>query len=241
MTSEKLVNQLADEFSQSFGNYAGWGASNKASFERDLRVELGRLKEKEDKLVFLYRTKKNTTQELEAHLSKCTWSKDEEEICPEELAWRKMIFFTEQEIKSLYPEFEYTMMRPHVNTSLVNENIKRLEDHPEAAKAYLSAIEKFNQGTLERNLLDDLRLSLELLVKSILGNNKSLENQKDLLGTFLKTKNVSKEARNMYNTLIGYYTNYQNSYVKHNNNVQRAEVDLMINLTSSHMSFLINV
>ena len=239
MTSEKLVNQLADEFSQSFGKYAGWGASKKASFERDLRVELGRLKEKEDKLVFLYRTRKNTDQELKAHLSKCTWSG--EGTCPEELAWRKMIFFTEQEIKYLYPEFEYTMMRPHVNTSLVNENIKKLENHPEAAKAYLSAIEKFNQGALERNLLDDLRLSLELLVKSILGNNKSLENQKDLLGTFLKTKNVSKEARNMYSTLIGYYTNYQNSYVKHNNNVQRAEVDLMINLTSSFMNFLINV
>ena len=64
---------------------------------------------------------------------------------------------------------------------------------------------KHKAKVLERNLLDDLRLSLESLLKEILGNGKSLENQKDELGRFLKEREGSPELRNMFQSMLAYY------------------------------------
>jgi hypothetical protein len=45
-----------------------------------------------------------------------------------------------------------------------------------------------------RNVLDDMRLSLELLLKAVLGNDKSLENQIPQLGGFIKEKGLPHAA-----------------------------------------------
>ena len=80
-----------------------------------------------------------------------------------------------------------------------------LEKHPEALKQYQSSLSKFEGGIYERNTLDDMRLSLELLLKDILNNNKSLENQFSELGVFLKSKNISPEIRNLLTSVLKYY------------------------------------
>lgn len=49
-----------------------------------------------------------------------------------------------------------------------------------------------------RGALDSIRLTLELLLKKLLGNDKSLENQKALLGKFLKEHNVSIQFVNLF-------------------------------------------
>ena len=93
----------------------------------------------------------------------------------------------------------------------------------------------------ERNLLDNLRLSFEILLKNLLGNNKSLENQLSELGNFLRFKNVSTELKNMIVKLIDYYTKYQNTYVKHNDTVNEKEIEFIFEYTTSLMKFLIRV
>jgi hypothetical protein len=153
----------------------------------------------------------------------------------------EMLYYNEQEIRALNPEWEYEILRPNVNSSLIKQNLSNLQNYPESSKAYFMGIEKLNQGKFERNLLDDLRLSVELLLKEILGNKKTLENQENELGLFLKDKNVSSEVRNMFSRLINYYSKYQNEYVKHNNKVQRQEIDLIINLTSTFIGFLLGI
>ena len=49
-----------------------------------------------------------------------------------------------------------------------------------------------------RNALDNMRLTIELLVKDITDSEASLENQQKYLGEFLKDKEISKETRNMF-------------------------------------------
>ncbi len=49
---------------------------------------------------------------------------------------------------------------------------------------YNHALEKYRGGVFERNVLDDLRLALELLLREVLGNDRSLENQIPLLGGY---------------------------------------------------------
>lgn len=151
-----------------------------------------------------------------------------------------MIYYTEQIISNLNPEFDFEILRPQLNTDLIHENLIKLSDYPEAAKLYQSALDKLNEGINERNILDDLRLSYELLLKAILSNNKSLENQDVELGKYLKSQDVSTECRNMFQTLNNYLRNYNNTYIKHNDKVKSKEVDLIVNLTSSLMNFVVN-
>lgn len=92
-----------------------------------------------------------------------------------------------------------------------------------------------------RNLLDDLRLSLETLVKGILKNGRSLENQKAELGDFLKQRETSQELRQMFVTLLSYYCTYQNSYVKHNDNVNEEEIEIMFEMTSCFLKHLVRL
>ena len=122
---------------------------------------------------------------------------------------------------------------------LVQETIHWLSQYPRSLKIYNEALVKYDNKIYERNILDDMRLAFELLLKVLLGNDKSLENQVAEIGLVLKQKNVSKELRNMLIALINYYKDYQNTYIKHDDNVNVNEIEYMIELTSLLMKFLI--
>lgn len=122
---------------------------------------------------------------------------------------------------------------------LVQETIHWLSQYPRSLKVYNEALVKYHNRIYERNVLDDMRLAFELLLKELLENGKSLENQIAEIGQLLKGSNVSKELRNMFNSLINYYKDYQNTYIKHDDNVNVNEIEYMIELTSLMMKFLI--
>ncbi|UZD35653.1 hypothetical protein [Capnocytophaga ochracea] len=131
------------------------------------------------------------------------------------------------------------------NESLDFNNIEEtkhwLNEYPEVKKVYEEGINKYNLKTYERNLLDDMRLSLELLWKKILGKDCSLENQKAEIGKWLKTKETTEHFRSMFRGLTTYFTNYQNSNIKHNDKVNIQEVEFIIELTSLFMRNIIKL
>jgi len=124
-------------------------------------------------------------------------------------------------------------------TELVQKTKHWLEDYPEALEQYNNALLKFEGDIYKRNTLDDMRLSFEFLVKGLLGNKKSLENQNAEIGQRLKEINISCELRNMVPTIIKYYTDFQNHNVKHNDNVNENEMEYVIEQTSIMMKLLI--
>lgn len=124
-------------------------------------------------------------------------------------------------------------------SDLVKQTEHWLQQYPDAYNLYMSGIEKYKAKIYERNLLDDFRLSLELLLRNILANGKSLENQMSDLAAFQNKRGMSIEVTNMFHKLIDYYSKYQNTYVKHNDNVNHGEIDFVIDLTSSFMKYLI--
>jgi len=106
---------------------------------------------------------------------------------------------------------------------------------------YEEAVQKHANGVFLRNVLDDLRLALELLLNVLFSNDKSLENQIPSLGTFIKQRGGSSELANMFVKLVDYYTKYQNSYVKHDDAVIEEEVEFIFELTSSFMKHLVRL
>lgn len=124
-------------------------------------------------------------------------------------------------------------------TELIQKTKHWLANYPLALKQYESALSKFEGGIFERNTLDNLRLSFELLVKDLLNNTKSLENQIGGICGILDKAGTSVELKNMVQKIIDYYTKFQNSHVKHNDAVNSNEIEYVIELTSVIMKFLI--
>jgi hypothetical protein len=129
----------------------------------------------------------------------------------------------------------------NLDVSLVEDAKHLLSGCPKAQKLYQDAKDKYDHGVYQRNVLDDLRLALETLLKHVLGNEKSLENQLPELGKFLKTAGTSKQLTNMLRTLLDYYSSYQNEFVKHNDAVKEDEIEIIFEITSSLMKHLVRL
>ena len=128
-----------------------------------------------------------------------------------------------------------------VSSTLILETRHWLDEFPGAKSLYDDALQKHKNGVFTRNALDDLRLSLETLLKTLFSNEKSLENQVPLIGAFIKERKGSPELANMIQKLVDYFSKYQNTYIKHNDAVLNAEVDVILELTSSLMKHLVQL
>jgi hypothetical protein len=238
MNAETIIKDEAAKFSRTISRHRG-EFNGAQEFKSDFTTALYDYYEDIDKLIFLYELVNQIDKEYDKHFEGCQHKSDPEK-CDTNVYYMKCKFFAEQEIRSLNPSFDYTILRPNLNSDLLKQNLVELKDYPESAKLFQSALDKLNESRFERNLLDDMRLALESLVKSVLNNSKSLENQLESLGEHLKQRGTSKELINMFKTLTDYYSKYQNSYIKHNDKIKEDEVDLLVNLTSAFICFLIN-
>ena len=128
-----------------------------------------------------------------------------------------------------------------VNETLVEETRHWLSGYPDSLSLYSQALDKYSHGAFHRNLLDDLRLSLEKLLREIFENSKSLENQISFVGQHIKGKGGSAELSNMFVKLIDYYAKYNNSYVKHDDAVIEEEIEFILEITSSFMKHLVRL
>ncbi len=142
---------------------------------------------------------------------------------------------------SRYYQFANQTTSTNQKPAVVTEVRHWLSEFPSARKIYDEGLQKHSNGVFTRNALDDLRLSLEELLRQLLNNDKSLENQISLVGIYIKERKGSTELANMFIKLIDYYSKYQNTYVKHDDAVPTTEVDFILEITSSFMKHLIRI
>ena len=74
-----------------------------------------------------------------------------------------------------------------------DELSKKLSKYPAAFKQYKSALEGIKKHENLRHIADDLRLCLELFLRAVFNNDKSLENQKSLLKPYFSDKKAKKK------------------------------------------------
>jgi len=126
-----------------------------------------------------------------------------------------------------------------LDEKLVNDNLNWLEDYPDSHEKFHKALVDSLAKKSPRDIIDDVRLAFELFLKKFNGNDKSLENQKEVLGQFFKNKAVPTELSNMFDKLFNLYTLYNNKNVKHYDNCSENEVEFIIYLTGTFIRFLI--
>ena len=131
-----------------------------------------------------------------------------------------------------------------LDEGVVNPLLVWMEDCPIARKHFTRALELYLAGDPERfrNLLDELRLAIEELVRVALGNDKSLENQKEPLLQWLRDRGLHPQVVNMYHRLLfGEFATYQNEAVKHREAWGPEEVEYMIYLTGTFARLLLRL
>jgi hypothetical protein len=129
-----------------------------------------------------------------------------------------------------------------LDSRLVNPVLSWLPKDSQAQLHLEAALQERLQGIdHSRQCLDALRKALEETLREVLRNAKSLENQKEELGRWLKERGVHPQVGNMFQTLLAQYAQYQNDAVKHGNAWGEAEVDFVIYLTASFMYLLLDV
>jgi hypothetical protein len=136
----------------------------------------------------------------------------------------------------LYPAGARTL-----DEGVVNESLTWLEPVKDAHDRFAMGLSLLGKPGAARDVVDNLRLSLELTMRDVLGNTKSLENQQPVLGAFLKDKEVGGEVANMYLKLIDLYSKFQNDRAKHGNKVQEQEVEFILYLTGTFIRFLVTL
>lgn len=129
-----------------------------------------------------------------------------------------------------------------LDENLVESNVSWLGRYPEVAKPYEVALRAYmtKDPGQYRTMLDSLRFAVEQLLQAILGNGRTLENQKEEFMGWLKAHDAHGQIGGMYHTLLfGYFAKYQNDAVKHQEDQYTpAEVEFVLYLTGTFLRFM---
>lgn len=125
-----------------------------------------------------------------------------------------------------------------LDENVVNNVLDWLVRYPKTYQNFKSGLEKYQNKIYQRNLVDDLRLAFELLLKKILKNTKPIEKQTRPLDSFLENAKVPTEIKKMFTTLVTYYSKYQNEYVKHDDRVNEFEIEFIVYLTGTFLRYV---
>jgi hypothetical protein len=129
-----------------------------------------------------------------------------------------------------------------LDEAAIDDNLAWLEQYPDAAKAFQEALRLYSRKDPNnfRNLLDNLRVSVEQILKAVLKNRKTLENQKDEFLRWLSAHDAHSQIGNIYHDLLfGRFAQYQNDAVKHNEDkYTTAEIEFMLYLTGTLLRFI---
>jgi tetratricopeptide (TPR) repeat protein len=139
----------------------------------------------------------------------------------------------------------YPKGAPLLDELLIEDVLNGLIKYPDANKAFNDAIRKYKENNPEnnRNLLDDLRVSLEQILRNILKNKTMLEKQTPALTKWLEAKNINEQTiKNVCSLHIISYTNLQNEAVKHKIGIfTPPEIEYLIYQTGLFLRFLIEL
>jgi hypothetical protein len=130
-----------------------------------------------------------------------------------------------------------------LDKALVEEPLEWLSGFPKIAEHVEEALKILlaKDSGKYRNALDNLRWSLEQLLRVVLSNRKPIEKQPEVLLPWLKQKGVHQQIVNMYLDLLKRFSHYQNDAVKHGDAWKLAEIEMMVYSTGTLMRFLLQV
>jgi hypothetical protein len=125
----------------------------------------------------------------------------------------------------------YKSFRRFKLMDILRENLLLLNKFEVSKSLYKSAFNSFLKKEEPRATADLFRLSIEVFLKELLKNKKTLENNITDLGKYLDEIKLHSEVRNSILKIANFYKHYQNTYIKHPNFIEEFELDWIVNQT----------
>lgn len=129
-----------------------------------------------------------------------------------------------------------------LDEAVVETNLIWLARYPSVLKPFEEALKLYmaKDPKQYRSMLDSLRFALEQMVRVVLNNQRSLENQKEEFLRWLNDHGVHVHIGGMYHDLLfGGFTRYQNDAVKHQENqYTQAEVEFVLYATGTFLRLI---
>jgi hypothetical protein len=129
-----------------------------------------------------------------------------------------------------------------LDEGVVEGNLAGLAHHPSVLKPFEDALKLYmaKDPKQYRSMLDSLRFALEQMVRVVLNNQKSLENQKEEFLRWLNSRGVHVQVGRMYHDLLfGGFAQYQNDAVKHQEDQYiQAEVEFVLYATGTFLRLI---
>lgn len=127
---------------------------------------------------------------------------------------------------------------------LIDDVLEFLKDYPKSHKEFTEALAMFvKQNGSYGDIINKTRLAFELFLKQYFDNEKSLENQKSILGNYVKNKNLCQEITNIYNKItemIDLFAKLNNDKAKHDTyDFVKCEVEFLFYLVGNFINFFI--
>ncbi len=122
-----------------------------------------------------------------------------------------------------------------LDEEIILPSLEWLARYPSVKKIFMKALLGYlafdNTDEAARTIYDDLRSSFELLLKNILNNNKTLENNAKELKDWMTARDVHPSIIKTYTTILAKYEDYMND-VKHVRRYNSKELEFMFYQTS---------
>jgi len=129
-----------------------------------------------------------------------------------------------------------------LDKEVIEGNLAWLENYPQAAKPFAEALKIYmgKDPNQYRSMLDNLRFSVEEMLRAVLKNQKSLENQKEQFLCWVKDHGAHSQISGLYHDLLfGRFAQYQNDAVKHHeDDYTPAEVEFLLYWTGTLLRFV---
>lgn len=129
-----------------------------------------------------------------------------------------------------------------LDKAVVESNLMWLARYPQVLKPFEDALKLYvtKDSAQYRNMLDNLRFAIEQMLRAVLNNQKSLENQKEEFLSWLNQHDVHGRIGNMYHNLLFVgFSGYQNAAVKHQEDKYTpAEVEFVLYATGTFIRLI---
>lgn len=181
----------------------------------------------------------NFLQILEHILNAYRNEKDEKII----LEFNDIALISNKNVRLFYNNGKYEFYPSGVelfDEKLVNDILEFLQSYPKAHKELSEALQEFLKKSY-RDAVDKTRLALEIFLKELLNNDKSLENQKDELCRYFGNK-IHTNIKSMFLNILDLYAKFNNDKAKHNSgSFNEYEVEFLFYLVGNFIRLFMQI
>ena len=128
-----------------------------------------------------------------------------------------------------------------LDEKLISEPLEWLNSYPNTYPLYVKTLKDYADDEKPRDIADNLRKTLEMFLQEFFNNQKNLDKNISEVGKYLDEKNVDKDLKALFTTLLSNYNQANNSIAKHHDRIHKKMLEFVLYQTGTFIRTLIQL